>query len=197
MAPSSAAPTPTEPHAVPPLHLQVLDLSHPGASRFFAYTSDPHSLLVKSCRTVLSSLYPPALAAASKSKDTAPGPPPIRSVTLFLRSFDGVAHTGGSHLDEEHKEVHLSTSYVAGVSGESARIKQEIEGVVVHELVHVFQWNGQGTCPGGIIEGIADWVRLGAGLGPPHWGKGGERWDQGYEATGAFLLLQWRWPEWN
>ena len=33
-----------------------------------------------------------------------------------------------------------------------------------------------------------DWVRLHAGLAPPHWREGrGATWDAGYEATGFFL----------
>jgi len=45
-----------------------------------------------------------------------------------------------------------------------------------------------GSAPGGLIEGIADFVRLRAGLAPPHWRPGrGERWDQGYDVTGYFL----------
>ncbi|OJD15857.1 hypothetical protein AJ78_03910 [Emergomyces pasteurianus Ep9510] len=47
--------------------------------------------------------------------------------------------------------------------------------------------------PSGLVEGIADFVRLKAGLVPPHWkrptGKAerGEKWDQGYQATAFFL----------
>lgn len=65
----------------------------------------------------------------------------------------------------------------------------EIRGVLVHELVHCFQHNGRGACPGGLVEGIADWVRLEARLGAPHWKRGAvpERWDQGYERTAYFL----------
>lgn len=34
----------------------------------------------------------------------------------------------------------------------------------------------------------ADWVRLRAGLAPPHWRAGaGGSWDAGYETTGYFL----------
>lgn len=48
--------------------------------------------------------------------------------------------------------------------------------------VHVFQYDAKGTCPGGLIEGIADFVRLKAGLAPPHWKPGPRsRWDEGYE----------------
>lgn len=64
-----------------------------------------------------------------------------------------------------------------------------MHGVLVHELVHCFQHNGRGTCPGGLIEGIADWVRLRADLGAPHWRRDAvpDAWDQGYEKTAYFL----------
>jgi Peptidase of plants and bacteria len=45
-----------------------------------------------------------------------------------------------------------------------------------------------GSAPGGFIEGVADFVRLRAGLAPPHWRRGrGDCWDEGYEVTGYFL----------
>lgn len=61
--------------------------------------------------------------------------------------------------------------------------------MLVHELVHCFQHNGRGTCPGGLIEGIADWVRLRANLGAKHWKRDAvpDKWDQGYEKTAYFL----------
>jgi len=47
---------------------------------------------------------------------------------------------------------------------------------------------GMGTAPGGLIEGIADYVRLRAGFAAPHWRRGrGSRWDEGYDVTGYFL----------
>lgn len=60
-------------------------------------------------------------------------------------------------------------------------------------MVHCFQHNCHGGAPGGLIEGIADYVRLKAGLAPPHWHKGstakdrGEKWDEGYQRTAWFL----------
>jgi hypothetical protein len=55
-------------------------------------------------------------------------------------------------------------------------------------MVHCYQYNAFGTCPGGLIEGIADWVRLNSGLSPPHWKKeASEKWDAGYQHTGYFL----------
>jgi hypothetical protein len=61
--------------------------------------------------------------------------------------------------------------------------------VLYHETTHVWQWNGQGQANGGLIEGIADYVRLKAGYAPGHWvtpGQG-DRWDQGYDVTARFL----------
>ena len=44
--------------------------------------------------------------------------------------MSGVAYTTGSG---RHKEIHLSTDYIDGVDKE--RLKDEIEGVVRHEMV--------------------------------------------------------------
>lgn len=51
------------------------------------------------------------------------------------------------------------------------------------------QYNARGTCPGGLVEGIADWVRLNSNLAPPHWDrtKRADKWDAGYQNTGYFL----------
>lgn len=100
--------------------------------------------------------------------------------------MDGVAYTTGSDLDNDHKEIHLSLDYIKIIP--SARQKDEIQGVLVHEMVHCWQWNALGTAPGGLIEGIADFVRLKAGFSPPHWAKaGGGQWDAGYQHTAYFL----------
>lgn len=103
--------------------------------------------------------------------------------------MQGVAYTSGIELDDDHKEIHLSLDYVKGIPSRNAgKEAREIEGVLVHEMVHCWQWNGSGTAPGGLIEGIADYVRLRAGLEPPHWKREvGGQWDAGYQHTGYFL----------
>jgi hypothetical protein len=63
--------------------------------------------------------------------------------------MNGVAHTCGG---DNHKEIHLSLDYIKQVE---PRAKPEISGVITHEVVHCFQYNGKGTCPSGLIEGIA------------------------------------------
>lgn len=195
-----------DPSALPRFHLRCLDLNHPGASSlaptrtapspadhvptgtevFFDLTSSPSVVLAVPASRVLHLLYPP-----ESSESLSTGPPAVRSITLHLHAFDGVAYTCGSELDNEHKELHLSLSYVEGVAQRSTdtghrRVGDEIEGVLTHELVHAFQYNGRGTVPGGVIEGIADWVRYQAGFAPPHWReepREGDRWDAGYERT--------------
>ncbi|PHT63892.1 Basic secretory protease [Capsicum annuum] len=43
--------------------------------------------------------------------------------------------------------------------------------------------------PGGLIEGIADYVRLKAGYAVSNWAQNGQgsRWDEGYSVTARFL----------
>ncbi|EPS57342.1 hypothetical protein M569_17476, partial [Genlisea aurea] len=76
--------------------------------------------------------------------------------------------------------------YIGGYSGD---VRTEFTGVIFHETTHIWQWNGNGQTPGGLIEGIADFVRLRAGYAPGHWVQPGQgnRWDQGYDVTARFL----------
>lgn len=148
----------------------------------FFKTTNPAAVLADAVTVVLQTLYVPFKGDANKIT-------PTRSITMILRSMPGVAYTTSMDLDDDHKEIHFSLDYIAGIPDSSPRRQRdEIEGVIVHEMVHCWQWNALGTAPGGLIEGIADFVRLRAGLCPPHWKKesGGE-WDAGYQHTAYFL----------
>ncbi|XP_030440381.2 uncharacterized protein LOC115662372 [Syzygium oleosum] len=103
----------------------------------------------------------------------------VQKVSLFIETMDGVAY-------ESNNEIHVSATYLGAFSGD---VKGEFTGVLYHEMTHVWQWNGDGEAPGGLIEGIADFVRLRSGYVPGHWvGPGqGDRWDQGYDITARFL----------
>ncbi|KAM0789058.1 hypothetical protein ACM66B_003121 [Microbotryomycetes sp. NB124-2] len=176
-------PSPKHPHRLPPLHLKVLDITHIGVKRFFSGHDLPGERIEAACKKVLHQLYPSTHAETLHFE-----PPAVRSVTVHLHSFDGIAYTCGSDIDSLHKDLHLSSDYIASV--DKGRVQHEIDGVLVHELVHAFQWDGNehgGGVPGGVIEGIADWVRLREELGPPHWSEGGDRWDAGYQTTAYFL----------
>ncbi len=184
---SSSPPTAATP-PLPKLRLEIRDLVHPGAGVFLR-NADAAAVLAKGIADIYSLLYPSTAAASTTTAASAfvSTPPPTRSVTLVLRDMGGVAYTTGSDLDDDHKEIHFSLGYIEGTAA-SGLAAAEIAGVLTHELVHCYQWNGRGTCPGGLIEGIADWVRLRAALGPPHWRRTthGE-WDGGYEHTAYFL----------
>ena len=163
---------------LPKLRLEVRDLNHRGADMFLSSVHASKALAV-SVQNVLSLLY-----QSPASQTTTP--PPTRSVTLILRPMGGIAYTTGTELDTDHKEIHMSLDYIHGI--DASRRSHEILGVLTHEIVHCFQHNAFGTCPGGLIEGVADWVRMYSGLGPPHWKRvAGQKWDAGYEHTAYFL----------
>ncbi|KAJ9149022.1 PBSP domain-containing protein [Pleurostoma richardsiae] len=168
------------PFPLPKLRLEIRDLNHPGAPRFLS-SVNASSVLSGAVADVLRLLY----VSPSEPHTHAP---PTRSVTVVLRDMGGVAYTTGSELDGDHKEIHFSLAYIAGIAGADQRVADEIAGVLTHELVHCYQWDAKGTCPGGLIEGVADWVRLQCGLSPPHWRKEtGGKWDGGYQHTAYFL----------
>ncbi|KAK3379986.1 peptidase of plants and bacteria-domain-containing protein [Lasiosphaeria ovina] len=174
--------------AQPRLRLKVPDLEHSGAAKFLGAVN-ASTLVTESIAKVQRLLY----RSPSETHTTVP---PTRSVTLVLREMDGVAYTTGSSLDSDHKEIHFSLSYIDSIKP-AERLTDEITGVVVHELVHCYQWDAKGTCPGGLIEGIADWVRLNCDLSPPHWKRetSGD-WDGGYQHTAYFLqYLEGRYGE--
>ncbi|KAI8902296.1 hypothetical protein BC833DRAFT_573743 [Globomyces pollinis-pini] len=111
----------------------------------------------------------------------------IRNLTWFCESMDGVAHTNGDRYD---KEIHLSHEYLQKYMSNHTieQSKNELEGVMRHELVHVIQHNGKRTLPGGLVEGIADYIRIRSGCIAPHWQrKKGGSWTNGYSTTGYFL----------
>ncbi|OCK86073.1 plant basic secretory protein, partial [Lepidopterella palustris CBS 459.81] len=164
------------PDRKPLLRLVLRDLSEPGAKSFLALLSASVAL-EEAVSGVLDWLYKDLPTSCI---------PPTRSVTLILRSMPGVAYTIGTDIDDDHKEIHFSTDYIAGVP--ESRRKEEMLGVIRHEMVHCWQWNAKGTAPGGLIEGIADWVRLRSGFVPPHWKQEADGdWDAGYQHTGYFL----------
>ncbi|CAJ1977380.1 unnamed protein product [Sphenostylis stenocarpa] len=107
----------------------------------------------------------------------------VEKVSLFVDDTnDGVA----AYTIPSNGEIHVTAKYVNDYNGD---VKTEITGVLYHEMVHVWQWNGNGAAPVGLTEGIADYVRLKANYAPSHWRKPGEgqKWDQGYDVTAYFL----------
>lgn len=103
-------------------------------------------------------------------------------VVMNVKTMEGnaVALTLGN-------KINYSADSIAGSTG---NLKDMVTGVLYHEMAHVWQWFGnQQTAPIGLIEGIADFVRLKSGYLDPNWVKpgGGNNWDEGYSVTARFL----------
>ncbi|KGO68254.1 Uncharacterized protein family, basic secretory protein [Penicillium italicum] len=198
----------TSPIPQPKFRLHVEDLRHPASSAFLTLIPDVAATLDRALANIVKYLYtPPPKPGNTHRPDFTPSIPPTRSVTVFLRDYSGVAYTTGTELDDAHKEIHISLPYIQHcTSGPSAKDDplHELVGVVTHELVHCYQHTAPPSThensdeqipgpPGGLIEGIADFVRLKAGLEPPHWKRplsAAERppkWDMGYQHTAYFL----------
>ncbi|KAK7280296.1 hypothetical protein RJT34_25358 [Clitoria ternatea] len=109
----------------------------------------------------------------------------VQKVSLFvddIHDMDGVV----AYTNTSNDDIHLNARYVNSNSGD---LKTGITGVLYHEMTHVWQWYGNGQAPGGLIKGMADYVRLKANYAASNWGKPGEgqKWDQGYTVTAYFL----------
>ncbi|WEW55892.1 hypothetical protein PRK78_001327 [Emydomyces testavorans] len=187
----------------PKLRLHLQDISHESAKIFLEYVFDPSAVLRAALCNIITYLYtsPKPVSTASSQPHCVhftPSLPKTRSVTVILRDFSGVAYTTSIDLDSDHKEIHFSLSHIA----HSATLKEprdELVGVLTHELVHCYQHtsppddNAVPHPPSGLIEGIADFVRLKAGLSPPHWHRPlcsadrPDSWDRGYQDTAFFL----------
>ncbi|WRX14066.1 hypothetical protein QQP08_006553 [Theobroma cacao] len=86
--------------------------------------------------------------------------------------------------------IQVSDKHIEAFSGD--QLKPEFNGVLYHEMNHVWQWDGNGQQDKtlrGLIEGIADFVKLKANYVPAGWvqpGKG-DKWYDGYSVTARFL----------
>ena len=165
----------------PVLRLHFNDICHPASSSFTTLI-DCGRLIPNAIKHILAHLYTPYGLGHI---------PQVRVITIVLRQMGGVAYTTGCDYDEMHKEMHVSLEYLASKCDQPLLFRDETIGVITHEMVHCFQHTCKGTAPGGLIEGMADYVRLKAGLAPPHWKKTkeeiGKKWDEGYQKTAWFL----------
>ncbi|KAL4036539.1 hypothetical protein IC575_000089 [Cucumis melo] len=104
----------------------------------------------------------------------------VQKISLFIdNNMDAVAFN-------MNNEIHVSASYISSYSGD---LKREITGLLYHEMTNILQWSGNMKAPSGLIEGIADYVRLKSGYISETWVEpgGGNRWDEGYDVTARFL----------
>ncbi|GAU15048.1 hypothetical protein TSUD_48440 [Trifolium subterraneum] len=103
----------------------------------------------------------------------------VEIVNVTIENIDGIAFASNDI-------IHISAAFIEKYRGD---IKKEIIGLIYHEMAHILLWNGNGTAPSGLIEGMADFVRMKAGYASDQWSPPGvgSQWDQGYEVTAHFL----------
>ncbi|KAI9930714.1 hypothetical protein AWENTII_007305 [Aspergillus wentii] len=163
----------------PVFALHLKDWSLPGAHRILQVIHNVE-ILQEAATFILDNLF----------NDEIP-PPEVQSITIivttddFLRSIGAAAFHSSSDLDPTRRTIEISETWLSSLSPE--RLAAELLGVLRHELVHCFQPEPPTQTPSGLVEGIADWVRLISGLRPPHWEARKTSWDAGYDTTAYFL----------
>ncbi|KAI3445932.1 hypothetical protein Pfo_002597 [Paulownia fortunei] len=103
-------------------------------------------------------------------------------LNVYISDFnDALGETSGDNIN-------IST--IGLQSFPPGRAKFEFTSLMYHEMTHIFQWSGKGTAPGGLTEGVADYVMIKSNYYDPDGytkpGEGG-RWDEGYGVTARFL----------
>ncbi|KAB5562832.1 hypothetical protein GE09DRAFT_1172035 [Coniochaeta sp. 2T2.1] len=168
---------------LPCLALEVRNWSLPGAQRFLSVFNSA-SVLEELAAFILETLFGERATT-----------PEVRSITIIVTShtymptFQCLAFHSVSDLDNTHHRIEVAESFLQRIPED--RLRDEVTGVILHEMVHCFQSNFD-KAPQGLIEGLADWVRLRRGLDPPHWQddrkvKPSQSWHTGYQVTAYFL----------
>ena len=128
----------------PKFRLHLNDLSHQASSQFLTLV-DGARLLPNALSAIRKHLYPAKPGSATSKDRQEFHLPPTRSVTVVLRPMDGVAYTTGIDLDSSHKEIHVNLNYIRDCTDKSERRRNEIIGVITHEMVHCYQYDGSGS----------------------------------------------------
>lgn len=108
--------------------------------------------------------------------------PAVNFIKVEIRNFTGVAYTVNRNGG---KLISVSTNHLKKFNGDAR--SYELTGVVLHEMVHALEYNGKGTAPVGLIEGIADFVRLKSGYPANGWRRDYSSPLRGYSTTAYFL----------
>ncbi|ORY30248.1 peptidase of plants and bacteria-domain-containing protein [Naematelia encephala] len=113
-------------------------------------------------------------------------------IELKLVDEDGLAWTSDGRMSVSLRWMSNILDETKDGRKDMRAAAKEIKGVLLHELTHVIQHDGSGTCPIWLIESLADHIRLQAHLDPPHWRKAGvgkrdKGWEEGYDAGARFL----------
>ena len=98
------------------------------------------------------------------------------TIRLRIYDFEGVANAGGGNIN-------FSSRHIANYRApEDARF--EFLGVLIHEATHLYQFDAGS---GGLVEGMADFVRIRAGHHRMSRRVPGGAWTEPYTTSGFFF----------
>jgi hypothetical protein len=98
------------------------------------------------------------------------------TIRLRIYDFDGVANAGGGNIN-------FSSRHIRNYSNPDDALFEYL-GVLIHEATHIYQFNDGG---GGLVEGMADFVRIRAGHHRMSRRRPGGSWTDAYTTSGFFF----------
>ncbi|MGL4452974.1 MAG: basic secretory protein-like protein [Sarcina sp.] len=108
--------------------------------------------------------------------------PYFEKLTFIIDDFNGVAWKDGH---PPHITVAVSSNYLEKFNDEGGNIKEEVKGILIHEVTHAYQHSKNMELF--IIEGIADLTRYLSGYIDIKHRKIGGNYDGSYKITGFFF----------
>eukprot|EP01018_Ginkgo_biloba_P009769 Gb_07768 [translate_table: standard] len=110
----------------------------------------------------------------------------VKKVILCIDDYSSV-----NAVSERNVIIHVSHKYIGEFFGD---VEREIRGLVYREMGRVWLWDGGAGAPRGLVEGMAEYVRLSAGLSSASdlWDNTldnniEDRWDAGGMITALYL----------
>jgi hypothetical protein len=142
------------------------------------------SLIKNTSNEVLNLLYYPKDSASDINQKT------HIDAYLVAKSDDLVAET--YHKDARNSVINIGARFLARQYSERKDyqwIAWSMKGIMSHEITHVFQFGPRNSSEEdrfGLVEGMADYVRIQLGLHNAKRNLGGN-WNDGYTTTGYFI----------
>ncbi|CAN0880949.1 hypothetical protein LINGRAHAP2_LOCUS13944 [Linum grandiflorum] len=114
-----------------------------------------------------------------------------KNVSIISLVIQDNIKSGGPHSQvvdaySVRNEIHVNANFLGSYKG---NIRREFVGIVYHHVASIWQWNGVGEAPKGLVSGIAEFARMDARYGTSQKVRPGDgnRWDQGDGVTCRFL----------
>ncbi|OAB39102.1 hypothetical protein PMSD_03995 [Paenibacillus macquariensis subsp. defensor] len=111
-----------------------------------------------------------------------------KKIIIEILDEPGIAWADSANAKLGVSSRYLKDYYESSKNPNSTPFREELIGMLYHELTHVYQFNGNGSFPGYMSEGLADGVRLEYGYHDRYSAGPGGNWDGSYSTTGNFLL---------